>query len=322
MSKNIAIRPEHRNISNLQSTAGKLSWINITNAKTKEIDYLKRKFKFLDCDLKDTHSKRISQRPKFYVRNNYCFLILQFPIYNPKTRTIDAEEIDFFIGSDYIISIHRDVLPPLVELFNKCSNDRFFKDQYLNSTNSILLYEILTRLHEYCYPILDHISLDIKNLEGNIFTGRERRMVTEILFIRRNLLNFRKMMQPHKTIIQKIAKKEISFLSMTGSKEYFDDLIENTKDIWDNLNSQKETLEALEDTNTSLVSFKLNDIMRTLTIFSVIIFPLTLFAGIFSMGIRGGMPFSESPYGFWIIIGIMAMGAITMFVFFKKRKWM
>lgn len=322
MKKNTSSRQTSKNISNLQSTAGKLNWINITNAKNKEIDYLRRKFKFLDTDLHDAHSRKFSQRPKFYVRSKYLFLILQFPLYNPKTRTIEAEEIDFFIGSDYVITLHRDILPPLVSLFNKCNNDKFYKEQYLNTTNSILLYEILNRLHEYCYPILDHISLDIKNLENNIFAGRERRMVTEILFIRRNLLNFRKMMQPHKNIIQKIAKKKNGFLGTVNCNDLFDDLIENTKDIWDNLNNQKETLEALEDTNTSLVSFKLNDIMRTLTIFSVVIFPLTLFAGIFSMGIRGGMPFVDSPYGFWIIIGIMLIGVLAMMTFFKKKQWM
>ncbi len=322
MNKNILTRQPHKNISNLQSTAGKLNWINITNAKNKEIDYLKRKFKFSASDLRDAYSNRLSERPKFYIRGNYCFLVLQFPIYNPKTKTIEAEEIDFFIGSDYVISIHRDTLPPLIELFNKCNNDKFFKGQYLNSTNSLLLYEILTRLHEYCYPILDHISLDIKNLEKNIFAGRERRMVTEILFVKRNLLSFRKIMQPHKTIIQKMTKKKIELLPMNGYKDYFDDLIENTKDIWDNLNNQKEMIEALEDTNSSLVSFKLNDIMRTLTIFSVVIFPLTLLAGIFSMGARGGMPFVDSPYGFWMIIGIMAIGTIGMFAFFKKKRWM
>ena len=99
-------------------------------------------------------------------------------------------------------------------------------------------------------------------------------------------------------------------------------MIDKTKNIWDILNSQKEMIEALEDTNTSLVSFKLNDIMRTLTLFSVIVFPLTLLAAIFGMNTVNSMPFMDSPYGFWNIIGIMLLGSVFMFAFFKKKKWL
>ena len=73
--------------------------------------------------------------------------------------------------------------------------------------------------------------------------------------------------------------------------------------------TEKEIIEALEDTNTSLISFKLNDIMRTLTIFSVIVFPLTLLAAIFGMNTVNGMPFVSSPHGFWEILAIMFIGA-------------
>lgn len=309
------------NVNTLKSSKGNFSWTNIVNAQKAEISYLRKKFKFEELDLRDTYAKNIAQRPKFYVRNNYAFLLLQFPVYNRKTRTIDAEEVDFFIGSHFFITAHKDNLPPLVELANCCLSDKFYLEQYLSDNPTMLLYEIISRLQEYCYPIMDHVSLDIKNIESNIFAGREREMVKEILLVKRNILNFRQIMEAHKDVIQKLSKIEAGYLDGKEMKTYYYDLIENTKNIWDILNGQKEMIEALEDTNSALISFKLNDIMRTLTVFSVIVFPLTLLAAIFGMNTVVSMPFINHPQGFWIIMIMMLIGAAIMFAIFRKKRW-
>ncbi|MFA5125233.1 MAG: magnesium transporter CorA family protein [Patescibacteria group bacterium] len=309
------------NINTLKSNIGTFNWTNIVDAQKEEINYLRKKFKFNELDLRDSFSKNLAQRPKFYVRNNYCFLILQFPIYNRKTRTVDAEEVDFFISDHSLITCHKNNLPPLVELFNLCLSDKFYREQYLSGNNMMLLYEIIVRLQEYCYPIMDHMSVDIQSIEKNIFDGREREMVREILLTKRNILNFRKIMEAHKGVIQKLGRSSVWYLDSSEMKTFYNDLIEHTKNIWDILSEQKEMIEALEDTNSSLISFKLNDIMRTLTVFSVIVFPLTLLAAIFGMNTIGGMPFVDNPNGFWIIIFIMIVGAICLFFYFKKKRW-
>jgi len=330
-----------KEINTINSVKSRLSWTNIINAQKKEIDYLKRKYKFSELDLKDSLAEHYAQRPKFYVRNGYHFLILQFPVYNKKTRIIEAEEIDFFIGKDYIITLHKNTLSPLVELYNLCQSDSFYREQYFGDITS-LLYEMLSNLQEYCYPMLDQISVSIKNIKNNIFAGRERQMVTEILHVKRNILGYRKIMQSHKNVIQKMYRDKIQSAPIKKAKIlmnqpakgqpnawieektkiYFNDLIERTKEIWDNLGEQKEMIEALEDTNSSLVSFKLNDIMRTLTIFSVIVFPLTLLAAIFGMNTVNSMPFMNDPNGFWIVMQLMLVGGLIMFLFFKRKKWL
>ncbi|MFA6526221.1 MAG: magnesium transporter CorA family protein [Candidatus Buchananbacteria bacterium] len=309
------------NITTLKTAGNNFVWINIVNAQKDELSYLRKKYKFIELDLRDSMAKNIAQRPKFYIRNSYSFLILQFPVYNKKTRTVDAEEVDFFIGSNFIITCHKNNLPPLVELFNMCMADKFYREQYLSGDNITLLYEIVVRLQEYCYPIMDHLSLDIKNIEDNIFNEREREVVREILLIKRNILNFRKIMEAHKSVLQKLAKTTIAYLRTSQMKSFYSDLIEHTKNIWDILSGQKEMIEALEDTNSSLISFKLNDIMRTLTVFSVIVFPLTLLAAIFGMNTVESMPFINDRYGFEKIIAIMLVGASFMFIFFKRKRW-
>jgi len=308
------------NITTIKSAKGNLSWINITNAKGKEIEYLRRKYKFKELDLSDSFAQQYAQRPKFHLRNNYFFLILQFPYYNEVKREIIAEEIDFFVTKNEIITVHKNNLEPIVDFFKECQKNNFISNQYLDSENAALLYEIIIRLQFYTYPILDHISVDIQNIENNIFAGQERQMVNEILYIKRNILNMRKIMEAHKNVMQKIIRENIKFFPIQKQFAYYDHIIEHTKDIWGIMEGQKDTIEALENTNTTLVSFKLNDIMRLLTIFSVIVFPLTLLAAIFGMNTTNNMPFINSPYSFWYVIGIMLIGVLLMFIFFKRKK--
>ena len=155
-----------KNISTIKAKKGNLTWINITNAQRKEINYLARKYKFNELDLEDSFASKYAQRPKFYNRNNYSFLILQFPIFSSKKRIVEPEEIDFFITKDTIVTVHKNNLPPLAQFFNLCSSDDFYRGQYLNS-NASMIYEIIVQLQEYCYPLLDHISLDIKKMPSS-----------------------------------------------------------------------------------------------------------------------------------------------------------
>lgn len=310
------------NISIIKSSKSGLSWLNIINAKDKEIDYLKNKYKFKELDLNDSYANQYAQRPKFHQRNNYFFLILQFPYYDKTQREIRAEEIDFFVTKNEIITVHKNNLQPIVDFFSECQKNKFISNQYLNGGNVALLYEIIIRLQYYTYPILDHISIDIQNIENHIFAGQERQMVNEILYIKRNILNIRKIMEAHKNVIQKIIRENVSFFPLQRQAAHYDSLIEHTKDIWGLMGGQKEMIEALENTNTALVSFKLNDIMKTLTIFSVVVIPLTLIASIFGMNIENSMPLTNNPFGFWFILWIMLISILVMLAVFKRKKWL
>lgn len=310
------------NINSLKSTKGPLSWINIIEAQDKEIDYLKRKYKFKELDLADSYGDQFAQRPKFHPRNNYFFLILQFPYYDTGAREIIAEEIDFFVTKNEIITVHKNNLPPIVDFFEECQKSKFVRDQYLSGDNSALLYEIIIRLQYYVYPILDHISLDIQSIENNIFAGQERQMVNEILYIKRNILNIRKIMEAHKNVMQKIIKENSKFFPVQKQSAYYDHIIEHTKDIWSIMEGQKDMIEALENTNSTLVSFKLSDIMRVLTIFSVMFIPLTFIASIFGMNTIHKMPFIDNPDGFWLVMSIMILSVVGMLSFFKFKKWL
>jgi len=299
----------------------KLSWLNIINASEKEISYLKKKFKFNEFDLADSYSHKHAQRPKILFRPNYIFIVMLFPIYNRKTREINPAEIDIFITKDHIITLHYNKLQPLKEFFKNLQKSKKERNIYLNQNPAMFFYEMLDRLYESIFPMTDHISLNISAIEKNIFAGKERQMVNEILIIKRNIVIFRKIMQSHKNLIKKLIYQKMNFFEASDkNKVFFLDLIDHAKNIWEILENHQQTINALEDTNTVMVTFKLNDIMRTLTIFSVIVFPLTLMAAIFGMNVNN-MPIVGTMYDFWKVIILMVVATVAMFGYFKYKKW-
>jgi magnesium transporter len=106
---------------------------------------------------------------------------------------------------------------------------------------------------------------------------------------------------------------------------YFDDIVDAHERIWDMLENYQEVVEALEDTNESVISHRVNDILRVLTVISVILLPLTLIASIFGMNVGlpgGGDPATSSNTVFWVIIATMVVVLGGMLAVFRRRGWL
>ncbi len=296
-------------------------WLDIVNASQSDLRYLKDEFKFEAQDLNNCLPSL--QRPKIHDRENHVFIVLQFPIYDLETGIVEAAEIDFFIGKNYLITVHTGELQPLTDLVHMYETDQLVRAR-LNTKETLasLLYQINNKLYNYCYPLLNDIDNDIADTEKNVLGQGETEAIRTILTIKRNIVDFQRIMQSHFRVWQKFINYSEKFNFKRENALKYNNLIDYTRDIWDYLKNYKDTINALHETQESMTSLKINEIMKTLTIFSVVVFPLTLLAAIFGMNTMNSMPFVDSPYDFWYIIAIMAVGMILMFAFFKKKKWL
>lgn len=317
----------------------KLVWLDIGNAGKKEIEYLRKNYNFEISHLHASFAGSTAQRPDVMQGNNgeYLFMILHFPVFQPcddnkkKTKKnkginekcdIVSGEIEFFVGHGFLITLHNNNVKTLNNFFNLCKKDGNSLLAYEFESSAILLYELLEKLMLNCYGLLDENSIKISQVEEVIFAQRQRRAVSKILSLRHSIINFRKIMQNHKNILKKLMQMESSLVPAEKIKKYYNKLIEHSKRIWEILDNQKEMIEVLNGTNESMLNYRISDIMKTLTIFSVIVFPLTLLAAIFGMNTLNGMPFVNNENGFWFIIIFMLVGCLGMLVFFKKKKWL
>jgi magnesium transporter len=300
----------------------KMTWVMVSKNDQKTLKTLKGRFGFHDVDLEDIAPP--IQSPKLALRDDYIFMILQFPVFNRQTRIISTAEVDFFIMNNMLVTVDTSKLIPLQELYENFRRTKggIIKENLTADDVPHLIYIILDTMSSSIFPMIRHISNDVDSIESQVFTNLGKGLIRELLRVKTNIVNVRKSMQGHKTVIRKLIEASQSrFPTIRRLEEYFDKLVDTTKDIWDTLQLQKETIEALHETNTSLADYKMNEIIKILTIFSCIIFPLTLIATLFSMR-AAGMPFIDSVYGFWIILGLMTICTILMIAFFRRKKWL
>ena len=297
-----------------------LLWVNISRQTEKELFAVQKRFNFDEQDIRE--SLPPFQRAKIVKRPNYYFMVLHFPVFDRTTRRLGFTEVDFFLSPNYIVTIHDDKLPTLETFFNECRKHPNIRKQFFSGTAVHVLFELLSRLLDAIFPALLHVNEDINLVDTKLFsnvTGKE--MAEEILRLKTNIVTFRRTMQGHRTVLERLIMYSGRELDLGAFQNYINNLREFTNEIWHMLESQKESVNALHETNESIVSLRMNEVMKTLTIISVVTFPLTLIATIFAID-ANGRPFVDMPFGFWIICGLMALGVIMMVMIFKRKKWL
>src|SRR6516225_1790938 len=288
------------------SAAG-LTWIHLDSPTLEAAHSLAARFGWYPLDVEDVLSRR--QRPKVddYTDEGYLFAVLHFPAYDRTVQRLNAVELDVFVGPDYLITLPGADLKPLSRLFARCEEDERFREQLFSKGSGRLLYEVLDDLFDYCFPILDKIGHKLDALEDDVFEGRSDEVVRDLSNAKQEIISYRKIIKPERSTLRLLERHVERFLP-EDLEEYFDDIVDAAERIWDLLDNYKEVIEALEDTNESVINHRQNDILRILTVFSVILLPLTLISGIFGMNVK--FPGLDTAWAFWTVFGVMVAAAV------------
>ena len=300
------------------SAAG-LTWIHLDAPSLGHAQELAERFGWHPLDVEDVLSKR--QRPKVddYADEGYLFGVLHFPVYDRAIQRLNAAELDVFVGPDYLVTLPTVELLPLTRLFRRCEEDEVFREQLFSKGSGRLLYEVLDDLFDYCFPILDKIGFKLDSLEDDVFEGRSEEVVRDISNVKQEIISYRKIIKPERSTLRLLERHVERFLP-EELELYFDDIVDASERIWDILDNYKEVVEALEDTNESVIQHRQNDVLRILTVFSVVLLPLTLITGFFGMNVR--FPGFETAWAFWVIFVGMAVTLIGLLSFFRLKRWL
>src|SRR5438105_7621958 len=312
----VAPRPEPR-VAELSAEG--LTWINLESLDPETVNNLRARFGWHPLDVEDVLSKR--QRPKIddYADEGYLFGVLHFPGYDKAIQRLNAAELDFFLGPDYLVTIPNVELLPVSRLFDRCGEDEGFREGLFAKGSGRLLYEVLDDLYDYCFPILDKIDHKLDSIEDDIEDRRSEEIVSDISKVKQEIISYRKIVKPQRPALRLLERHIERFLP-ENLELYFDDLVDASERIWDLLDNYKEVVEALESTNESVISHRHNDVLRLLTVMSVIILPITLITGIFGMNVH--FPGFGSAEAFWIVVGAMVITAASLAAFFKYKRWL
>jgi magnesium transporter len=296
---------------------GGLRWIQIEEPSTLERAWLVEHFDFHALDIEDVMSR--NQRPKIDEYPDYLFIVLHFPVFDKQVGRLNAGELDLFVGPDYVITLPNQPLKQVEYLFERSRDSEEFREQLFSKGSGHLLYQIVDQSFDYCFPMLRKIGNKLEQLEEDIFIGRGEEIVRDISNAKQEIINFRKIIRPQRTVLRDLERTKQRYLA-PELEIYFDDIVDASERIWDMLENYKEVIEALEDTNESVISHRVNDILRVLTAFSVVVLPLTFVASLWGMNVA--VPGEGDIGAFWIITGSMLVLLVTMIAFFRKRGWL
>jgi len=301
-----------------------LTWIHLDRPSQEEAQALAHRFGWHPLDVEDVMSRR--ERPKVDVYSEeestgYLFGVLHFPVYNAIVGRLDAGELDFFLGPDYLVTLPTVDLKPVTRLFQRVYENDEARHNLFSRGSGRLLYEVLDDLYDYCFPILDKIGGKLRQIDEEIdeITPRAKERVRDIHKVKQEIISYRKIVRPQRPTLRQLERQVERFLP-DELELYFDDIVDANERIWDHLDNYKEVVEALEDTNESLISHQQNDILYVLTIFSVVMLPLTFITGFFGMNVR--FPGFDSWVGFVVTIGLMLAVLVSMLGFFRYKRWL
>jgi len=213
-------------------------------------------------------------------------------------------------------------LKPLSKFFHECQTLEKSRQTYLGKSSSFLLYHILDRLVNYCFPILGKITESVDDIEEVIFTKAVPETVRQISLIRRDLISFRRVIRPQIPVLEILEKEEYPFFK-EEQEIYFGDIADHIRKIWDELDDCKEVVDGLAETSNWLTSHRIQEIMRVLTIVMAILAPPTLLSGIFGMNVPlpgGTASVNLLPLG--ILLSAMALTGTGMFAYLHHRRWL
>jgi magnesium transporter len=294
-----------------------LRWINIERPRQIDRAWLEEHFDFHPLDYEDVFSR--NQRPKVDEYEGYLFVVLHFPVFDKRVNRLNGAEVDIFVGPDFLITLPNENLQPLQYLFDRCRTNEDIREDLFSKGAGYLLYKVVDACVDASFPMLRKMGLKLERLEQAIFDEEaNREIVRDLSNAKQEIINFRKIVRP-----QRVALKDLERTKryVTGELDiYFDDINDASERVWDMLENFKEVIEGLENTNESVLSHRLNDSIRVLTAFSVIMLPLTLIASILGMNV--GVPGEGSIHAFWITIGVMLSVLTGMILWFRKRGWL
>ena len=293
-------------------------WVYIELPSSSDIRFLRKNYPFHPVDIEEFGVRQ--QRPKIDVFPSYIHLILHFPLFHGKNQKLMTSEVHFFAGKNFLVTVHDGQTHSLSTLFDRCYKNKRTASSLLSKGVAQLLYSILDAGVDDTIAILDEVSINLEYMDRQVFEADSKAIVEEISLLRRNIIYFQTILKPQIPLFNSLEKGQIKLLNGQLSA-YWGTIVDRTNRMWDRLEDAHELIEGLFATNESLVQFRTNEVIKVLTIFSVMLMPLTLLSGIYGMNLIS-LPLANHPQSFLFVSFLMLLVTLGMILFFRFKKWL
>ncbi|WP_340200652.1 magnesium/cobalt transporter CorA [Ascidiimonas sp. W6] len=293
-----------------------VTWFNIDGLHdAKIIEDIAEVFNFdklVLADVMDVHT-----RPKAQEFSNCILLSIKMLQQDEDTERISVENLSIVLTKSVLLSFQEkrgDVFEPVRERV------RNGKKRIRTGGTDYLAFALIDIVVDNYIYIIGVLGEKIETLEETLLQEPRKSVIDEIYTYKREMNFLRKNINPAKEMILTLSKMESELIN-ESTQIHFKELLDNISQAIDSSETYREILSDQLNIYHTTISSKLNDVMKFLTIFSVIFIPLTFIAGIYGTNFEV-LPELKFEYSYFIMLGVMIFIAIAMLIYFRKRKWL
>jgi magnesium transporter len=300
-------------LSEWLNTPDMVLWLDCQAPTAADLAVLEQVFPFHPLALEDV--ERLHSRPKIDVFENHYFIVFFASSYDQQTDGVDLDPLYLFVGPNYLVTLHPQTIPEIEQTRARWQ----VSNGSLQGKVSTILHGLLDAIVDDYFPIIDNFAEKVELLEDQIFTHFDEQAIHSIFKLKRNLLQWRRVLAPQRDVLNVLLRRELSIVR-SRDLTYYQDVYEHLVRVTEQVDTYRELLSSALDSYLSVQSHQLNQIVKILTIASIILMANGLIAGIY------GMNFTHMPElgwqwgypGVWLLMLIISGG---LAIFFRRIKW-
>jgi len=300
-------------ISELLMQPRTLIWLDLEQPTATEVALLHNEFGFHPLAIED--AIQTHERPKIETYPGYYLIIFYSIEYDADKRALHFLPITLFVGANYLVSIRTGPVRHVQQTLARWQGNGYVPGYQISS----ILYALIDGIVDDYFVVLDMIGEQIDDVEDAIFQRGRQEIASEIFTLKKDLLLLRRIVAPERDILNVLLRQEVRIFQpreLTYVRDVYDHLVRITESI----DLYRDLLSSALDSYLSLQGNQLNQLVKVLTLWSIILMACSLVAGIYGMNFVL-MPELEQPWGYPFALSLMITIAVSLAIYFKRRRW-
>lgn len=299
----------------LKPGSGVWVWVDLSEPTPEEARVLSDVFHFHELAIEDALSE--IHHPKVETYGDYLYLILHGINFRESERCFSTQDVDFFLGEQFLVTVHPGISRTLADMREICSRNA----HALGEGPAALLHRIVDAMVDHYRPEVDRLEERLDTLEAEIFERPDARLAKQILDFKSDVSALRRIVLPQRDLVGRLARREFPLISEPIAYR-FRDVHDNLVRLVDEAMFFQDRVTSLLDAHLSQVSNQLNNVMKVLTIITTVFMPLTFIAGLYGMNVPLPQLGLAGDAVFWGLVAVMLLISGAMLVAFRWRGWL
>jgi magnesium transporter len=249
-------------------------------------------------------------------RNGYYFVVFYAAVYDHQDDHIKAHAVSMFIGSNYLVTVHTGSLPHIADTIARWRAPK----SPLSHRISVLVHALLDAMVDDYFPLMDQVADRVEELEDTIFIHFDEGSIETIFKLKKDLLSMRRIVAPERDVLNVLLRRQLPIFALEDMA-YLQDVYDHIVRVTDSIDTYRDLLSSALDSYLSLQSNRLNQIMKTLTIASIILMTGALITGFYGQNFKFFPSMDWRIGSFWSLI-LIAVSTLALVIYFRRKKWL